>query len=878
MSLWRQFVRGLRTLTNRDAADRNVSDEVHHYLDQSTAEFIARGYSPDEARRAAQIQMGNVTNTREQVRSYGWENTVDTFFADLRFGARQLRRNPGFTAITVLTLALGIGATTAIFSVVNPILFQSLPYPQAGRVMMIWEIASDGSQNAGTFGMYRNLEQRTHAFESMAVFNAWQPAITGLDQPEQLQGQHVTSNYFRVLGVSPRLGKDFDPDDERVNASKVVILSDTLWLRHFGGDPAIVGRPISLDGGDYTVIGVMPPRFENVLAPAAELWTPLQYDLATPFPTWGHNILTVGRLCAGVSPDQASRELYVLGQAILKEVHPPIYGPEVRFAVNSLQDDVTRGVRPALFAVIGAVILVLLIACVNVTNLLLARGAQRRGEFAMRAALGAARPRIIRQLLTESLLLAVLGGVVGLAVAATGVRALIGLSPATLPRLHSIRLDSTVLVFALGISVLVGLIFGLVPAIDSSRSGLQTGLQQGSRRTAGGRRMTRSALVVAEVTLALVLLVISGLLLRSMQRLFAVDPGFNSSNLLTMRVQTSGHNIDDKTTLRFFRQSLEAVRRVPGVSAAAFTSQLPLSGDSDIYGIQFESDNNPDIGYGVFRYAVSPGYFQAMGIPLRQGRLLDERDVEGAPVAVVINQSFAKRKFPGGNAIGQRVHVGPRNLPWFTIVGVVDDVKQVSLAATDERAVYITPAQSWFADSAMSLVVRTTYSDASALAPAVRQAIWSVDRAQPIARVATMHGLLATLSAERRFSLILFEAFALSALILAAAGIYGVLAGSVAERTREIGVRAALGATRGNILALILRQGMTLTGFGIVLGLAGAAAASQAVATMLFGITRFDPVTYFGVIALLGIVSILACSIPAWRAARVDPAITLRAE
>jgi putative ABC transport system permease protein len=878
MSFWRQITRGIRTLMNPSSSDSDVSEEVQHFLDQSTTDFISRGYSLEEARRAAKIQMGSMTSARQQVRSYGWENIVDTFFADLRYALRQLRRNPGFTAITILTLALGIGATTAIFSAVNPILFESLPYPHAGKIMMIWEIARDGSNSAGTFGMYRNLEQRTRTFEAMAVFNAWQPTLNGLDQPEQLQGQHVTANYFRILGVSPLLGKDFEPADERVNATKVVILSNTLWQRRFGGDRAIVGRSISLNGSSYTVAGVMPPEFENLLAPTAEVWTPLQYDLSTPFPAWGHNVRTIGRLQAGANPDQAAAELHSLGQSVLLEKHPPIYGTEVRFAVTSLQNEVTRGVRPALFAVIGAVNLVLLIACVNVTNLLLARGAQRRGEFSMRAALGAARTRIIRQLLTESVLLAALGGAVGLAIAAIGVRALVALSPAALPRVHAIGLNSTALAFAFGISLLVGLFFGVVPAIDSSRSDLQVSLQQGSRRTAGGRRMTRSALVVAEVTLALVLLVVSGLLLRSMQRLFAVDPGFNSSQLLTMRVQTSGHHLDDKTTQRFFQQSLEAVRLVPGVTAAAFTSQLPLSGDSDIYGVQFESDHNTELAFAAFRYAVTPGYFEAMGIPLRRGRLLDERDVAGAPVAVVINESFAKRKFPGGDAVGQHVHVGPTNLPWFTIVGVVGDVKQVSLAANDENAVYITPVQSWFTDNAMSLVVRATHSEAAALAPSVRQAIWSVDREQPIAHVASMDDLLATLTAERRFALILFELFALAALILAAAGIYGVLSGSVAERTREIGVRAALGASRASILALVLRQGMTLTGLGVIAGMAGAAAASQFIATMLFGITRFDLVTYFSVIALLVIVSVLACAVPAWRAARVDPAITLRAE
>ena len=424
----------------------------------------------------------------------------------------------------------------------------------------------------------------------------------------------------------------------------------------------------------------------------------------------------------------------------------------------------------------------------------------------------------------------------------------------------------------------MGLIFGLFPALNASRSDLNVRLQQGSRRSVGGaRQFTRSALVVIEVALALVLLVVSGLLLRSMRELFAVAPGFNSSQLLTMRVQTTGRHLDDKATLQFFQQSLEAVRRVPGVTAAAYTSQLPLSGDSDMYGVQFESDPGPDRGSNSFRYAVSPEYFEAMGIPLLRGRLLNERDTAGAPVAVLINDYFARQQFGDKNPIGQRLHVGPTNVPWFTIVGVVGNVKQVSLATNDENAVYITPSQSWYTDPVMSLVVRAR-GDVIDFGPAVRQAIWSVDKNQPVVRIATMDSLVATLSAERRFALILFEVFAFAALLLAAAGIYGVLSGSVAERTREIGVRAALGATRANILALVLRQGMLLTALGVAIGLVGATAATQAVTAMLFGISRLDPITYFGVIALLAIVSAIACAVPAWRAARVDPAITLRAE
>jgi putative ABC transport system permease protein len=887
MSLWRQLTRGLRHLLDRETADRDVSDEVRHYFDEATDARIARGLSPDEARRAARLELGSAMSVSEQVRAYGWENAVGTVLTDLRYATRRLRAAPGFTAITVLTLALGVGATTAIFSAVNPILFEPLPYPSSGRIAMILEIRSDGLRNAGTFGMYRQLAERNRSFDAIAVFKPWQPIMTGADQPERFDAQRVSASYFHVLGVSPILGRDFQVSDDRLNGPNVVILSDALWRRRFAGDSAIVGRQITLDDNSYLVIGVMPTSFENVLDPATELWAPLQYGISQGR-AWGHHLRTVGRLQPGSTVDQATRELNELGRAVLKEQRPESYDPNTQFIVAALQDEVTRGVKPALLAIIGAVMLVLLIACVNVTNLLLARGVHRRGEFALRAALGAGQGRLFRQLLTESLLLAGIGGVLGMAVAIVGVRALVALSPPGLPRAAAIGVDSTVFTFGLGITTLIGLTFGFMPALQAARSDPQRNLHHGSPRTSGGHRRFRRALVVAEVALALVLLVGAGLLLRSLQRLFAVEGGFDSSRLLTMQVQTSGHRFDDDhVTYQFFEEVIDAVRQVPGVTAAALTSQLPLSGDLDEYGAHVEATPTQAAAtYSVFRYAVSPGYIEAMRISLRRGRLLDEHDRSGAPSVALISESLARRAFPTASPIGRRLRVGPTDGPPYTIVGVVGDVKQMSLALSESDAVYIVASSpvaairtsQWrFADRAMSLVVRAR-GDVAALAPAIRQAVWSVDKDQPVVRVATMDDLVAASAAERRFALILFEAFALAALVLAAAGIYGVVSGSVAERTREIGVRAALGASRGDILVLITRQGMTLTALGTAIGLLGAMGASQAVATLLFGVSRLDPVTYIGVIALLLVVSTLACSVPAWRAARVDPAITLRAE
>jgi putative ABC transport system permease protein len=866
-------------LWRRSRLEEQLENEMRFHLDQHTADMIAQGHDPAEARRQAKLALGGEEQVKENCRDARGTRWLEDLWQDFRYAVRTLRQRPGFTAVGALTLALGIGASTAIFSVVNPILFEPLPYPHAGRIMMIWD-TYEGVRCDVTFHTYRELAARSRSFEAMAVMEAWRPAMTSATKPERFDGQSVSASYFRALGVSPALGRDFQEADDRFKGSHVTILSDALWRRRFGGDNAIVGRQITLDGDLYIVIGVMPRGFDNVLAPSAELWAPLQYNAGnvTNYESgeWGHHLHMVGRLRPGLGVDQARRELNAIARAKVGEFpRPPFASLEHGLIVNSMQGEITRFVKPVLLSVLGAVMLVLLIASVNVTNLLLARGAQRRGEFAMRAALGAGRPRLIRQLLTESLLLAALGGALGMVVAAFGVEALVALSPAGLPRLGAIAVDSAAFAFAFGITTIAGLLIGLVPALHVSRGYLVAGIQQGSRRTAGGRQFMRRTLVVAEVALTIVLLVSAGLLFRSLARLFAVAPGFDAAHLLTMQVQYNGHRYDDDSARRrFLAQALDAVRRVPGVAAPAFTSLLPLSGDQyGVYGAQFEDGN----GYDVFRYAMTPGYCETMGIALRRGRLLDERDTAGAPPAVMISESLAKRQFPGQDPIGRRVHVGPTNRPWYTIVGVVGDVKQGSLADRQTDAAYIAATQSWFADDAMSLVVRVR-DDVTAIAPAVKNAIWSVDQDQPIVRVTAMDGLLAASESRRRFAMVVFEAFALVALVLAATGIYGVLSGSVTERMREIGVRAALGASRRDILALVVRQGMRLTGLGVAIGLGGAAAASRALITLLFGVSPLDPVTYLGVIALAAGVAAIACWVPAWRAARVDPSITLRAE
>jgi putative ABC transport system permease protein len=865
----------------RRKLDAELDAELRSHIEMAIERNRNTGLSPEEARREALRAFGGLENSKEACRDQRGLPALEAVLQDLRFGLRGFRRNPVFTAVAALTLAVGVGATTAIVSAVNPILFAPLPYPRPGRIAAILETGRDGSRGGGTFAMYRRFAEGARSLDRIAVARPWTPTVTGGDRPERLAGQRVSADYFRVLGVPPARGREFTVSDDRYRGPNVVILSDALWRERFGADPAILGRAIRLDDDPYTVVGVMPPAFENVLDSSARLWAPLQYDPSLPPQgrEWGHHLRTIARLRDDADFREASRELDALGRALIAERRPETYDPETRFRAAPLRDELTRGVRPALLAVVGAVILVLVIASVNVTNLLLARGVQRRGEFALRAALGAGRARLVRQLLTESAVLAAVGGAAGIALAVFGVRALGALAPAELPRVGAIAVDRVVLFSGLAITAVAALAFGAMPALQAGRIDPREDLSRGSARVAGGPRRARGALVVAEVSIALVLLVGSGLLLRSIRRLFAVPVGFAPSRLLTLEVQESGRRFDDDARRRFFDQALEAVRRVPGVASAAFTSQLPLSGDLDQYGASFAATASRPAGtYGAFRYAVSPGYFETMGIPLRRGRPLDDHDRAGAPRVAVISESLAKVRFGDDSPIGRTVRVGGGDdSPPYEIVGVAGDVKQVSLALTSAEAVYTTFAQWRWADAAVSFVVRAR-GDAAAIAPAVRDAVWSVDPDQPVVRTATMDDLVATSAAERRFVLLLFEAFALAALALSAAGIYGVVSGSVAERTREIGVRSALGASRRDIVALVLRQGLSLASLGIAIGLAVSSLSSKAVAAMLFGVSRLDPVTHLAVIALLGAVSAAACGLPAWRAARVDPATTLRAE
>lgn len=885
MALLRQLTRGLRALTGGRSVDRDVDDELQHFIDESAQELEAGGLTPSDAEREARRRAGSILAMREEVRSSGWEHAIDTFAGDVRYGVRRLVRDRGLALVTVSTLALGIGSATAILSVAAPVFIRLLPFPEADRIHAIWDQGQDRSRLEVTFGTFLELRERSRSFEALAVTRVWQPTLTGGSLPERLEGRAVSADYFRVIGVAPRIGRGLVPADDVPNAARVVLLSDRLWRRRFEADPAIVGTQVTLDGAAYDVIGVMPPAYEHRLMPPIDVWRPLNYDATLPSHVgreWGHHLRMMGRLRAGVSRTEAFDELNQIARDPIARFDRPRWSSLSQgLMVDPLHDELTRAARPTMIAVTAAATLLLLIACVNVINLLLARNAQRRAELSMRVALGAGRGRLVRQLLTETLVLTGFGGIGGLLLAAAATRAVAAMGPAGLPTVAlaeaGVVIDTPVFAIAFGVTVIVGLIVGLAPAF--SNRDLKAALPQGAWQSSSSHHRMRRALVVAEVAFALVLLTGATLLFRSLQQLFAIEPGFDAHNVLTLQVQVSGPQFRDPAAIhRFFTEATERVRAVPGVTGAALTSLLPLSGGSDIYGLQFEfSDSAGATDGAAFRYGVSPGYFETMGLQLRRGRLLGDQDRAGAPLAVVINEDFARRRFPDTDPLGQRLHIGPVDRPWFTVVGVVSDVKQMSLEEDSANAVYVSPTQWHFPDRAFWLVIKTR-GDAAAFAPAVRSAVWAVDKDQPIVRVATLDSMVAATARERSFALLLFEAFGLAALLLTAVGIYGVVSSGVTDRRREIGIRTALGAPRTTILTSVIGEGVRLSVIGVGIGLVAAAAATRGLTSLLFGISPIDPPSYVAVVLLLLGVTIAASWLPARRAVGFDPATTLRAE
>ena len=879
---------------DRKSVERDLDAELSFHLAMREETLKRLGMSADAARTDALARFGDhdrirdecLTIDRQYARKVRLMEWLESIVTDVRYALRRLRRSPGFTVTAVVTLALGIGASTAVFSALSPVLLEPLPFPHASRLVTVDDRNEAGIPMPATLGTFAEVRARARVFETIAAADDWQPTISGTGEPERLKGQAVTASYFQVYGIAPVVGREFRGDDEQPGGARVAILSERLVQRRFGGDRAIVGRTIDLDGNPYTVVGIMPGSFANVVAPAAELWTPLRDRVTGDLSgrAWGHHYKIIGRLTATATTESATRELLALGRTPTASfARPPWANLEGGLLVRSMQDDVTAPVKPSLYAIAGAVLLLLAIASVNVMNLLLARGSQRRGELAMRIALGAGPGRIMRQLLTESVVLALLGGGLGLLVGQLGVHGLVAMSPPGLPRADAIRVDLRVFAFAVLLTTLVGLIVGLVPALGAVRGKTTDGLHRTASSRISSRSTARSVLVIAEVALAVVLLVGAGLLYRSVTRLLAAPPGFDASHVVTMQVVESGAGFtSDTARLQFFELALERVRQLPGVVSAGWTSQLPLSGDVDGYGYEAQSvaeSKNGAVG-SALRYEVTPGYFSAMRIPLRRGRLVDATDRAGAPEAIVINESMAKRLFGDRDPIGQGVRFGPEmgsDRPWGYVVGVVGDVKQYSLAADAPDAFYVASGQWLWVDDVQTLVVRTS-GDATAMVPSLKRTVWSIDRNLPIQRVRTMDDFVTAAAGQRRFAMVVIETFAIVAFVLAAIGLYGVVAGGVIERIREIGIRAALGATPAVIVGSVVRRSLALAAGGAVIGVGASLAATRLIRTMLFGVSSVDVVTYAGVLLLMLVTAGVAAWAPARRAAGVDPTMALRAD
>ena len=808
------------------------------------------------------------------------ESLTMRFLHDLRIAARLLRRSPAFAAVSILTLGLAIGATTAIFSVIQPVLLRPLPYPDPERLAFVWERNRDDTRDNVGFATIRDFATSARSIERWAAIGSWLPTLSGNGgEPERVAGDRVSWSYFRTLGVRPALGRDFLAEEDVPDRNQVVMLSYGLWQRRFGGDSSIVGKPISIDGNPMLVAGVMPASFDNVISPDAQIWRVLGYANQPWACRTCHHLRMIMRIRPDVNLATARAELDAIHARLAKE-YPSEYA-SAGTVVAPLQLDATREFRPALTALAAAVLLVLLIAVSNVVNLQLARAIRREEEFAIRTALGAGRGRLIAQLLAEGLLLSALGGLAGLAVARLTLPLLVAHLPPSLPRAGAIQLDVGALALVTVVILLLSIVMGLVPA---RRRGGDLGitLRSGRRLSGGGHRATRAGLVVGEIALAVMLLAGAGLIARSLIRLLSVNVGFDPTHLLSMEINAVGPRYtSDALIYENHRRVLEEVGRLPGVEAVAISNQIPLGGNVDMYGV-FDADvppPKPELIPNGDRYVVTPQYLRLMRIPILKGRAFTEADAaDTANKVALVSAALAQKLWPGQNAIGKRIKVGGSRDPARTIIGITGNVKHGGLDAPEAtRQWYIPEGQFRGADDLAVVIMRTTV-DPAALATTVRKVISAIDPSQPVVNVATMDQLVARSTAQRRLALVLFAAFAVAALLLAVTGIYGVLAGSVAERTREIGVRSALGATPRQIVGLVLGQGGRLAVIGVVLGLAGAIGLTRYLRALLFGIEPTDPTTLAGVVVLIVSVTVAGCLIPAMRAARVDPSTTLRSE
>jgi putative ABC transport system permease protein len=810
---------------------------------------------------------------------------METVLQDLRYAVRVLFKQPGFTALAVIALALGIGANSAIFSVVNAVLLRSLPYDEPERLVMIWGTRPQSDRTSTSAADFIDYREQNQVFEQVAAFNAAGFTLTGTEEPEQIRGARVSADFFSVLRAQPIMGRAFQAEDDKPGAARVVVLGQKLWQRRFNSDQNIVGNVVTLNGQSFTVIGIMPAEFQftvpGFFRTPAELWAPIA--LIKDNTTRGNQYLRViARLKSGVGLERAQAEMTTIAGQLQQEYPNTNTGLGVRLI--SLHEQVVGNIRPALLILLGTVGFVLLIACANVANLLLARAAARQKEIAIKMALGATRRRLARQLLTESMLLALIGGAFGILLALWSTDVLVSLSPANLPRVKEVGVDRYVLGFTLLISILTGALFGLVPALQSSKPDLNETLKEGSRGSSEnlGRGSLRRLLVVFEIAAALVLLIGAGLMVKSFLRLSEVNAGFNPRNVLTMMLSLPRAKYKEpRSQAAFFQEALERIKSLPGVESVGAINDLPLGGDRDSNTFVIEGRAALPPGQQPLTEwrLVNPDYFKALSVPLVRGRAFSESDNRDAPPVVVINESFARRFFPDEDPIGKRVVLNltisnPAPIP-REVVGVVGDVRDLGLDAEAKPEIYAPYLQETV--SYMALMIKAN-TDPAGLAAGVRGQVLAIDKDQPISATQGMEQIIKESVAGRQFNMMLFAIFAAVALLLAAVGIYGVMAYSVTQRTHEIGIRMALGANHKDVLRLIVGQGMTMAFVGVGLGLGVALALTRVMSSLLYEVSATDPATFAAISSLLAAVALLACYIPARRAMSVDPMVALRYE
>jgi putative ABC transport system permease protein len=874
----------LRSLFRRNTVEQELGSELRFHIERQVEENIAAGMTPRDARRAAICEFGGVEQVKEECRDTRRVNYLENLLKDIRYGLRMLRKSPSFTFFAVAVLALGIAANSAIFSIADAVLIRPLPYADADRLVIVWEDAAAFGfpKDTPAPGNFSDWRSRNKVFTDVAAtsfgdaFN-----LTGAGTPEKLTGRSVTANLLSVLGATPALGRDFRPEDDVPGATRVAILSHGLWLGRFGGDPQILGKEILLNYEKCTIIGVMKRGFQFPDR-EAELWTPARFTKEELANHGSHFLDVVARLKPGVSLKSANADLAVIAKEIEKE-HPDLNAKLGAFAVP-IREEFAGDVRPAILMLVGAVCFVLLIACANVANLLLSRATGRRREVAMRLALGATRGRIVQQMLTESVLLAIFAGAVGLLLSVWGTRFLATLIPAGIAPMTGTGVDARVLFFTLAVTLATGVLFGIIPASRVSQFHLTPSLKQGGGQSgvsSGGQRL-RDVLVICEVALAIVLLAGGALMIRSLQNLYHLDPGFRADHVLV--VHTSLPYQKYKLFAQrnaFYDQVLANVERPPGVVAAGYTTWIPLTNPGGAMAITLEGKPEPPPGQMLIPNVrmISKDYIAALRMKLTDGRLFEQGDGFGKPLVALINQTMAKSYWPGENSIGRRFKVGrySENNPWITVVGIVGDVHQAGLDLPARAEMYMPFQQQDKGYDPEYLAVRTS-GDPMALAEIVRQQVWAVDKEQSVSGVMPLEDLVDDTLSSRKMQASLLTGFAGLALLLVSLGIYAVLSFAVTQRTQEIGVRVALGAQPRDVLRMIFSQGFRLFLIGAAIGLAAAFALSRALVHLLFGVSAYDPASFAGVTLLLAAVALLACYVPARRATRVDPLIALRYE